>query len=218
MKGHNMADDSTHNIGAYERHEIADLNLYYKNPRVGDVTAIAGSLRANGVYKPIVVNRGTHTGRPNEVLAGNHTLKAHRLLAEEEPDDKRWKKIDCWMVDVDDDRASRIVLADNRTADLGSYDNEALLDLLNGLDGEIAGTGYTDEDLSVLLDLTEGPASLEDLEAEFGEPEDDDFWITVRLRIPPVLNEQWRDWSKAYDSPEEAFEALLDKGSNYGEA
>ena len=218
MKGHNMADDSTHNIGAYERHEIADLNLYYKNPRVGDVTAIAGSLRANGVYKPIVVNRGTHTGRPNEVLAGNHTLKAHRLLAEEEPDDKRWTKIDCWMVDVDDDRASRIVLADNRTADLGSYDNEALLDLLNGLDGEIAGTGYTDEDLSVLLDLTEGPASLEDLEAEFGEPEDDDFWITVRLRIPPVLNEQWRDWSKAYDSPEEAFEALLDKGSNYGEA
>lgn len=213
-----MADQDTHNIGAYERHDISELNLYYKNPRVGDVTAIVASLRANGVYKPIVVNRGTHTGRQMEVLAGNHTLKAHRLLAEEEPDDKRWAKIDCWVVDVDDDRASRIVLADNRTADLGSYNNEALLELLNGLDADLTGTGYTDDDVAVLLDLAEGPASLEDLEAEFGEPEDDDFWITVRLRIPPVLNDQWRDWSRAYDSPEEAFEALLDKGSDYGQA
>ncbi|MDX3097732.1 hypothetical protein PV417_24845 [Streptomyces sp. ME19-03-3] len=42
----------------------------HPNPRTGDVDAIAESLRVNGRYKAIVVNRGTHTGRPNEVLAG----------------------------------------------------------------------------------------------------------------------------------------------------
>jgi len=213
-----MSDEATHNIGTYERHDISTLAIYHKNPRVGDVTPIAGSLRANGVYKPIVVNRGTHTGRPMEVLAGNHTLKAHRLLAEEEPDDKRWAKIDCWMVDVDDDRASRIVLADNRTADLGSYDNAALLELLEGLEGGVEGTGYGDDDVAALLQLAEGPASLDELAKEYGDLEDEDLWITVRLRVPPVINEQWNEWARAYDSPEEAFEALLDKGSDYGQA
>lgn len=59
------------------------LHTHHKNPRRGDVQAIADSLRVNGQFRPIVVNRGTHTGRPMEVLAGNHTLMAARDLAEE---------------------------------------------------------------------------------------------------------------------------------------
>ena len=59
----------------------SELNTFYLNPRRGDVTAIAGSLRTNDQYKPITVNVGTFTGRPNEVLAGNHTLMAFRGLS-----------------------------------------------------------------------------------------------------------------------------------------
>ena len=53
----------TANIGTPQQHDIKDLKIYHQNPRVGDVEAIAQSLQVNGAYKPIVVNRGTHTGR-----------------------------------------------------------------------------------------------------------------------------------------------------------
>ena len=210
--------DTYAGIGAPETLPIDKLNLYHKNPRKGDVEAIKGSLVANGQFRPIVVNKGSHTGRPSEVVDGNHTLKAFRELAEENPQEKRWHQIDCWVVDVDEERATKIVLADNRTADLGGYDNNDLIELMEGLEDNLDGTGYDKDDLAALVDMAAGPDSLDELEEEFGELEDDDFWITVRLRIPPVLNEQWKDWVNAYDSPEEAFEALLDKGGDYGQA
>ena len=213
-----MKQETTANIGTSETLPITELNLYDRNPRMGDVQAIKASMLANGIFRPIVVNRGTHTGKPNQVLAGNHSLKAMRELTEDNPDDTRWSMVNVWMVDVDEEHAAKIVLADNRTADLGSYDNEELIGLMEGLQGDLDGTGYDEDDLAILLDMTAGPDSLDDLEDEFGEPEDDDFWITVRLRIPPVLNEQWKDWVRGYDSEEEAFEALLDKGNDYGQA
>src|SRR5699024_3837545 len=213
-----MKQETTANIGTPETLPITELNLYDRNPRMVDVQAIKASMLANGIFRPIVVNRGTHTGKPNQVLAGNHSLKAMRELTEDNPDDTRWSMVNVWMVDVDEEHAAKIVLADNRTADLGSYDNEELIGLMEGLQGDLDGTGYDEDDLAILLDMTAGPDSLDDLEDEFGELEDDDFWITVRLRIPPVLNEQWKDWVRGYDSEEEAFEALLDKGNDYGQA
>ena len=204
----------TNNIGEHATVPLADLNLYHNNPRRGDVQAIKGSIIANGVYRAPIVNKGTYTGRPYEVAAGNHQITAMRELAEE-TGDTQWENVDVWLIDVDDERLAKIVLADNRTADLGSYDNEELLGLIETVNHDLGGTGYDEDDLQILRDLASGPDSLEDLEAEFGEPEDDDFWITVRLRIPPPVNEQWVDWLRAYDSPEEAFEALLDRAGDY---
>lgn len=145
---------TTHHIGEPATLPVNQLNCFHKNPRRGDVDAIKGSLAANGQYRPIVVNKGTHTGRLYEVLAGNHTLMACRELAEDDPDG--WGEIACFIVDVDDDRASRIVLADNRTADLGGYDNDELLELLDGLEGDtlteqLAGTAYSEDYLNALL-------------------------------------------------------------------
>ena len=105
----------------------------------------------NGVFRPIIVNKGTHTERENEVLAGNHSLKAMRELAQEHPEDTRWHNIDVWLVDVDEEHATRIVLADNRTADLGGYDNDILLELLDNLDGDYLGTGYDEDYIGALL-------------------------------------------------------------------
>lgn len=143
---------------------LGDLAVYHRNPNLGNTGSIEGSLRVNGQYRPIVVNRGTHTGRPNEVLAGNHTLKAMRNLAEAEPDDARWRSIDAYVVDVDNDQAARIVLADNKTAQDGfGYDNAALADLLGGL-GDLAGTAFSDEEYSDLL------AGLEEVDAVITDP------------------------------------------------
>lgn len=127
------------------------LRGFHKNPRIGDTQAIAASLRAHSQYRPIVVNKGTHTGRENEVLAGNHTLAAIRNLSEQYPDDDRWQTIHTWQIDVDDDMANRIVVADNRTADLGAYDYDILSDLLSAMeDDELGPAGFSRDQLEAL--------------------------------------------------------------------
>lgn len=120
---------------------VGDVSTFEGNPRRGAVESIAASLKRNGQYRPIVVNEGSLTGRRLEVLAGNHTLLAARSL--------EWESIDCWIVDVDEQTARRIVAADNRLADLGDYDSQELHDLLAGVD-DLSGTGYLQKDLDAL--------------------------------------------------------------------
>ncbi|MBT2400370.1 ParB N-terminal domain-containing protein [Streptomyces sp. ISL-100] len=103
----------------------------------GDVPAITKSLTVNGQYKAIVVNRGTHTGRPNEILAGNHTYAAAAELG--------WEHIAATWVDVDDEAAARIVIVDNRSSDLAGYDTALLAEILAELP-DLNGTGY-DQDV-----------------------------------------------------------------------
>lgn len=142
----------------------AGLRTFHKNPRQGNVAVLVNSLRVNGQYKPIVVNRGTHTGRECEVLAGNHTLIAAREAG--------WEDISVVWVDVDEDHAARIVAADNRVADLGTYDEAVLADLLGGLPS-LEGTGYADSDLAALLGGADADSSAErrrTLAERFGVP------------------------------------------------
>ncbi|SKV05436.1 DNA modification methylase [Mycobacteroides abscessus subsp. bolletii] len=122
----------------YTQLAVDDLHTFEGNPRRGDVSAIAVSLTKHGQYRPIVVNRGSQTGRRNEVLAGNHTLMAARSLG--------WDTIDVGIVDIDDDTARSIVAADNRLADLGEYDTSDLYLLLSSIE-DLGGTGYALDDL-----------------------------------------------------------------------
>ena len=147
------------------------LNYFHRNPRRGDVAAIKESLQANGQFRPIVVNEGGKTGRSMEVLAGNHTLRAMRQLAEEQPNDERWRKVEAWVVDVDEEAATRIVLADNRTADRAEYDLEELMLLMDDTD-DLTGTGYDDDDLDDLKAMQEEAEAEAELEAEdYAQPE-----------------------------------------------
>lgn len=121
-----------------ERVAVSALETFPGNPRRGDLAAIKGSLEINGQYRPIVVNRLSM-----EVLAGNHTLLAAKELG--------WEEIAVTLVDADPELARRIVLADNRTNDLASYDSGALAELLSELE-DFEGSGYEQEDLDELLD------------------------------------------------------------------
>lgn len=189
--------------GTLEKHRPADLALFHRNPRRGDTAVIAASLRANGQYKPVVVNRGTHTGRPLEVLAGNHTVKAFRDLATNYPDEDRWQEIDCWVVDVDNDQASRIVTVDNRAADLGSYDDAVLADLLSDLP-DLEGTGYDYDDLDALLadedDGEEGAPGAGD----FLDPEDDKY--VEQYAVTVICSDE--------DHQRTVYESLTEQGYN----
>jgi len=119
---------------------LDELETHPDNPRIGDVAAIMRSLEANGQYRPIVANR--RTGR---ILAGNHTYKAAKRLG--------WAEIAVAWVDVDEAQERRIVLVDNRAADVASYDDHALSELLEAVAKEstLFGTGYSDDDLEKML-------------------------------------------------------------------
>jgi hypothetical protein len=118
------------------------LKEYPGNPRKGDIDAIAKSLVANGQYKPIVIQEST-----NYVLVGNHTLKAIKKLG--------WDFVDAVVLDVDDEAAKRIVLADNRTSDASSYDYDLLAEMLKSMP-TLEGTGYDAEALNSLLNDVSG--------------------------------------------------------------
>jgi hypothetical protein len=225
---------SSNEAPALATRNITELSLYHSNPRRGDVDRLCESLLIHGQYRPIVVNTGTHTGRPDEVLAGNHLLLAIRELATATPDDPRWAHLkpsklrkllpgarrywlpgdDYWTtilvheIDVDDQEAARIVAVDNRTADLGDYDDTVLLELLRTLP-DLDGTGYTTTDLEALADIVAGAPDLDDLADEVGDPTDDDTLAALSLKVEPQLKQAWIKHRKDFSDDSAAFSTLL---------
>lgn len=126
------------------------LTPHPDNPRHGDVAVIGESVRENGFYGVLIVQRST-----GHVLAGTHRLLAAR--------EQGLTTVPVVWLDVDDDRARRILLADNRSSDLATYDESALAELLAELDGDYAGSGYAEADMSALLGELREPANLADL-------------------------------------------------------
>lgn len=123
--------------------EIGSVKPWHNNARNGDVGLISESLKRNGQYKPILVQQST-----GKIIAGNHTWRAARAL--------KWEKIAVQTIDCTDDQAERIVLVDNRASDVASYDYDILKDQLSLLP-DLAGTGYTMEDLGTLGELVDEP-------------------------------------------------------------
>ncbi|MDL4812791.1 ParB/Srx family N-terminal domain-containing protein [Actinomadura opuntiae] len=145
---------------------LDELTPFPGNSKRGDLQAILESLRHNAQYRGLVV-REIDNG-PLIVLAGNHTMRA--LQAHGAGDCGQRVKVNgverpcgvcgngpwdpaarCEVIRCDDATARRINLADNRTSDLGTYDEEALAQLLTDLDGDFDGTGYMPTDLEALL-------------------------------------------------------------------
>jgi hypothetical protein len=128
---------------------IDNLEHLPGNARVGDVGAVAKSLEEFGQHRPAVARRiGEVDGRPvGTVLVGNHMLAAAKQLG--------WTEIAVVWVEEDDKRALARALADNRTSDLGGYDNEALYEALSEVweqDEELLfAASYTKDDIDALL-------------------------------------------------------------------
>lgn len=126
------------------RVKIADLVQYPGNAKKGDVKAIGESLEENDQFVPVVVQKSTMY-----ILSGNHTVQAAEKAG--------WTEIDAVIIDVDDRRALKINLAANRTADKGSYDVDARKALLDLLEGDYAGTGYSDSEAAKLVEAAVEP-------------------------------------------------------------
>ena len=141
--------------------DIAELHPHPRNARQGNVELLVQSLQEHGQYAPIIVNRGTRTGRPNEILKGHHiTLAAQRL---------GYVQMLVRYVDLDDAQAAKLMLIDNRSTDLATYDERLLVELLDTLP-DLHGSGYTDDDYAALVEMLEN----EHDEGELPDPTDID--------------------------------------------
>jgi len=124
----------------YEMVPVDQLEVHPDNPNQGDLKSIGSSIDALDFYGAVVIQKST-----SYILAGNH-----RYLAAKS---KGLTEVPTIVVDVDDDRARRILLADNRNRDLATYDERALAELLTDL-GDLAGTGYGPADLASLQQVS----------------------------------------------------------------
>lgn len=122
--------------------EVNAIMPHPRNPRKGNMEILGESIDRFGFYGRILVQKST-----GYILAGNHRWKQMKERGEE--------FIPAEVVDVDNETALGILLADNRTSDLAEYDSELLGGLLNemvqfGEDG-LWGTGYSDQEYEDLM-------------------------------------------------------------------
>lgn len=123
--------------------DIATLNTDPANVRKHgprNLDTIKASLKKFGQQKPIVI------GKDGVVVAGNGTLDAARELG--------WDKLDVVRTKLTGTDAAAYAIADNRTAELAEWDNDALAKMLSGMkadeDFDHLVAGFTDDDLENL--------------------------------------------------------------------
>lgn len=175
---------------------LTDLTLLPGNPRRGDVDAVVRSYSVFGQRKPIVARRtGSRDGRPvGIVIAGNHQLAAAEKLG--------WSEIAAVWTDDDEMTAKAFALADNRTSELGVFDEEALADMLGDVtaDGSLlAAASYSEQDLLDLVARTGGPTmgSLADLDDDSGGGPCGNLTIVCERESMEELRGRLRDVSRA---------------------
>lgn len=143
---------------------VDEIECHPDNPREGDVQAIAESIEENGFYGSIVVREST-----GQILAGNHRYRAAvEVLGFEE--------LPVVWVECGEDRAKKILLADNKTADRGEYDDEALASMLEEISevevgdeeessvsiSNFEGTGFEDDELDEIVSSSDAEDSKSD--------------------------------------------------------
>lgn len=131
------------------------LKLLPGNPRRGDVEAVMRSYDRFGQRKPIVARRSDMT-----VIAGNHQLQAAQRLG--------WSHIAVVWTDDDDLTAKAFALADNRTADLGAYDDVDLRALIEEVavdEALLIATSWSTDDL--LSELSNAIGSDDDISEKY---------------------------------------------------
>jgi len=105
--------------------KVKELAEDPNNARTHDnqnIEAIKKSLEAFGQQKPIVINE------EGQIVAGNGTLQAAQRLG--------WKDIQVVVTTLESNEATAYAIADNRTAELAAWDEDALAKTLSELQND----------------------------------------------------------------------------------
>jgi ParB-like chromosome segregation protein Spo0J len=117
--------------------DVGELTLFPGNARRGVVEKIRESIRENGFFDPLTVQRST-----GHIITGNHSYRAAL--------DEGMTKVPVVWQDVTDARALKMNIAHNKLSDDATYDVDDLIDQLQTVD-DLDGTGWTEAELAELL-------------------------------------------------------------------
>lgn len=167
---------------------IDSVKPHHRNYNRGDVEAIKESILTVGMYRPIYVDKAT-----DEILGGNHTWEACKDLGSE--------LIPIIRLDVSDAEAIKVMVGDNHIAALALPDNWELVSLLSELqlNDNLYGTGYTERDVEVLVELNK----INSEPLEFAQ------WPMISFQIPPHMKKAFYKMTKEADTDVDRFELLL---------
>lgn len=173
---------------------LSELRRHPDNPRRGDVNAIAESLEQFGQYRSIVaLQDGT-------ILAGHHVFQAAKNL--------KLGTIRVDVVDTDPQTATKIMLADNRLADLGvGNDLDLLFKDLDNLD-DLLGTGFDEQYLKDLEAAINGPPDADD-DLDDPDTKDTSGYKKLSLVVEGQLAAQWEAHRKMFPDDSAAFGYLF---------
>lgn len=174
--------------------KIARFTRHPRNAREGDIGAITESIKHNDFFTVPVVQDGTDI-----VLVG-----WHRVQAAKEAGMVTLPAVA--FVDADEDRALRIVLADNRASDLAAYNQADLVDTLRemctagaDIEAALAGTGFDGDALDALIaGLSETPSAtrpdfgalIDQFRHQDGKTNKDEHWFYVEYYGEPEAFEK----------------------------
>lgn len=177
-----------------EYKKISELKPYRNNPRKNNkaVDAVAKSIEEFGFKNPIIID-GT-----GEIIAGHTRLKAAEKLGFEEVPTVE-------VADLTDEQVKAFRIADNRTAELSSWDFELL-------ESELSEIKEVDFDTMGFAGLEPDFENLEEMTAD----DDDDEYLEFTEKFkpkkttddcftPPLVYEAVKDWAiKEYGIPDDA--------------
>ena len=126
----------------YARIPVSELVPWDRNPRARmdeGSSRLASTIGAVGWGADVLVQKGTR-----RIIGGHLRVMAARKLGLE--------VVPCKVLDVDDERASQIALADNRASEFAEWDHRSLADLLDEMDpARRQSIGWDEGDLANLL-------------------------------------------------------------------
>lgn len=164
---------------------IDSIAQHPQNPNNGDLEEICASIEVNGLYRPVYVQEST-----SYIVAGNGTWQGAKMLDAEQ--------IPVIRLDIDDQTATRIMLADNKIASLAVRDPALELPLLLELDS-LLGTGYQPYEVEKMQALTNAPV----------EPGQFDTWPTLCVQVRPEVRTAYYTMTEAAGGDSERFEMLM---------
>jgi DNA modification methylase len=130
--------------------QLDPANLRTHGPR--SIEGVAKSLERFGQTKPIVVDAA------GVVIAGNGTLEAARRLG--------WTRLAVVRADLVGEERTAYAIADNRTAELSAWDEDALRAALGSMEPPARlAAGYTDAELAQVMDDPKRPMAEDEVPA-----------------------------------------------------
>ena len=192
----------------------AELVPWDKNPRNNDgaVDKVAASIKELGFGAPIVARKGS-----NEIIAGHTRWKAAQKLGLE--------VVPVRFLDISDEKAQTMALADNKLGEIADWDNELLQEIALDLGEELMDLAGFDGPL-VEVEEVEGNTDPDDVPEAPEEPttKPGDLWILGEHRLlcgdcrdPRIMDKLMagKMINVAFTSPPYASQRKYDESSGF---